>query len=189
MGDWNAKKWKPRDTWNNRQVWPGLQNEPVIIVVQSLTHVWLIATQWTAAGQASLSFTISQFPQTHVCWVGEAIQSSCPLSCLLFFPAIMSFPMSQLFISTGQSIGASASASVFKEYSGLISFSIDWFDLLAIHGTLKSLLQHHTLKASVLWHSDFFMVQLTSFHDYFHDFQNDSFDYTDLCWQSDVSAF
>ena len=59
-GRLECKRWKPRNTWNNRQVWPGLQNEPVIIVVQSLTHVWLIATQWTAAGQASLSFTISQ---------------------------------------------------------------------------------------------------------------------------------
>ena len=70
--------------------------------------------------------------------------------------------MSQLFASGGQSIGASPSASVLKvEYSGLISFRIDWFDLLAVQGTLKSLLQHHSSKASVLWHSAFFMVQLS----------------------------
>ena len=53
-----------------------------------------------------------------------------------------------------------------NEYSGLISFRIDWFDLLAVQGTLKSLLQHHSSKASILWHSAFFIVRLTSIHDY-----------------------
>ena len=65
--------------------------------------------------------------------------------------------MSQLFSSGNQSIGASASASVLPM---LISFRIDWFDLLAVQGTLKSLLQHHGLITSILWHSAFFMVQL-----------------------------
>ena len=72
--------------------------------------------------------------------------------------------MSQLFTSGGQSIGASASASASvlpNEYSELISFRIDWFDILAVQGTLKSLLQYHSLKASVLWCSAFFMVQLS----------------------------
>ena len=70
--------------------------------------------------------------------------------------------MSQFFTSGGQSIGVSASASVLPmNYSGLISFRIDWFDLLAVQGTLKSLLQHHNSKASILWHSAFFMVQLS----------------------------
>ena len=70
--------------------------------------------------------------------------------------------MSQFFTSDGQSIGASASASVLSvEYSGLISFRIDWFDLLAGHGTLKSLLQHHSSKASILQGSGFFIVQLS----------------------------
>ena len=70
--------------------------------------------------------------------------------------------MSQLFASGGQSIGVSASAPDLPiEYSGLISFRIDWFDLLAVHGTLKSLLQHHSLKVSFLQHSAFFMVQLS----------------------------
>ena len=67
--------------------------------------------------------------------------------------------MSQLFASGGQSFGASAVASA--QYSGLISFRIDWFDLLAVQGTLKSLLKHHSSKASVLQHSAFFMVQLS----------------------------
>ena len=67
--------------------------------------------------------------------------------------------MNQLFTSGGQSIRTSASAS--NEYSGLISFRIDWFDLLAVHGTLKSLFEHHNLKASTLWHSAVFLVQLS----------------------------
>ena len=73
--------------------------------------------------------------------------------------------MSQLFASDGQSIGASASASVLpmniQGGFGLISFRIDWFDLLATQESLKSLLQHHSLKASVIWCSAFFMVQLS----------------------------
>ena len=97
--------------------------------------------------------------------MGEAIQPSHPLSS----PSPPAFnlsqhqglPMSQFFASGGQSIGASASASVPPEYSGLISFKIDWFDLLAFQGTLKSLLQHHNSKTSVLQHSAFFIVQLS----------------------------
>ena len=107
--------------------------------------------------------------QTHVHQVGDAIQPSHPLSvvpfssCLQSFPASGSFPMSQFFASSGQSIGASASALVSpsKDYSRLISFRFDWFDLPAVQGILKNLLQHHGLKASILWHSVFFMVQLS----------------------------
>ena len=81
----------------------------------------------------------------------------------------------------------SFSISLPNEYSGLISFRMDWFDLLAVQGTLKSLLQHHSSKASILHHSAFFRVQpLTSIHDYW---KNHSFNYMDLCWQSNVSAF
>ena len=69
--------------------------------------------------------------------------------------------MSQFFTSGGQSIGVSASASVLPEYLGLISFRMDWLDLLAVQGTLKSLLQHHSLKALILRHSAFFTVQLS----------------------------
>ena len=85
-----------------------------------------------------------------------------PFSCLQSFPTSGSFPVSQLFTSGSQSIGASASASsLSNEYSRLISFRMDWFDLLAVQGTLKSLHQHHSLKASILWCSAFFMVQLS----------------------------
>ena len=78
------------------------------------------------------------------------------------FPASGSFQMSQLFASGGQTIGSfSFNISPSNEYSGLISFRMDWFDLLAVQGTLKSLLQHHSSKASILWHSAFFIVQLS----------------------------
>ena len=101
--------------------------------------------------------------------------SSCPQS----FSASGSFPMSWLFAFI---------ISPSNEYSELISFRIDWFDLLAVQGTLESLLQHHNLKESVLQRSAFFIVQLShlSIHDYW---KNNSFDYTDLCQQSDVSVF
>ena len=82
--------------------------------------------------------------------------------------------MSQFFASGGQNIGGfSFNISPSNEYSGLISFRIDWLDLLAVQGTLKSLLQHHSSKASILQGSAFFMVQLTSTHDYW---KNHSFD-------------
>ena len=80
----------------------------------------------------------------------------------------------------------SISLSPFSEHSGLISFRIDWFDLSAVRGTLKSLFQHHILRESILWGSVFFMVQLTSMH---NCRKNHSFDYTDPCQQSDLSAF
>ena len=87
--------------------------------------------------------------------------SSCPQS----FPASGSFQMSQLFTSGGQSTGVPASTSVLpvntQEYPGLISFRMDWLDLLAVLGTLKSLLQHHSSKASILLCSAFFIVQLS----------------------------
>ena len=81
--------------------------------------------------------------------------SSCPQS----FPASGSFQMSQLFASSSQSTGASISPS--NEHPERISFRMDWLDLLAVQGTLKSLLQHHSSKASILQHSAFFVVQLS----------------------------
>ena len=116
--------------------------------------------------QASLSFTISP-SQTHIHWIGDAIQLSHPF----LSPSPPAFNLSQnqglyhvseLFTSGGQCIwNFSFSISPSKEYSGLISFRIDWFDLLAVQGTFKSLLQWHSSKASILWYSIFFMVQLS----------------------------
>ena len=104
-----------------------------------------------------------EFTQTHVHRVRDEMPSShlilcCPLSsCLQSFPASGSFPVSQFFTSGGQSIGVSVS----NEHSGLISFRTDWLVLLAVQGTLKSLLQHHSSKASVLRCLAFFIVQLS----------------------------
>ena len=102
-----------------------------------------------------------EFAQTHVHRVGDDIQPSViPFSsCLQSFPASESFPMSQSFPSGDQKY-CSFSIIPFSENSGLISFRIDWFDLLAVQGTLKSLIQHHSSKASIL-HSAFFIVQLS----------------------------
>jgi len=95
-------------------------------------------------------------------WCHPTISSSViPLSsCLQSFPASGSFPMRQLFTSGGHSIGVSALASVLPKNTHLI-FRMGWLDLLAVHGTLKSLLQHHSSKASTLWHLAFFVVQLS----------------------------
>ena len=82
-------------------------------------------------------------------------------SCLQFFPASGSFLRSQFFTSGGQSIGVSVSACLSNEYSGLISFKIDWLNLLAVQGTPKSLLQHQSSKIPILWCSALFMVQLS----------------------------
>ena len=83
-------------------------------------------------------------------------------SCLQSFPASGSFQMSQFFTSGGQSIGVfSFNISPFNKYSGLISFRMDWLNLLAVQGILKSLLQHHSSKALILRCSTFFMVQLS----------------------------
>ena len=102
-------------------------------------------------------------------WCHPTISSSVvPFSsCLQSCPASGSLQMSQFFTSGGQSIGTSASVPI-SEYSGLVSFRIDWLDLLAVQGTFKSVLQHHSSKASILWRSAFFIVQLShpSIHDY-----------------------
>ena len=120
-------------------------------------------------------------------WWHPTISSSVvPFSShLQSFLAPGSFPMSQFFASGGQSIGVSASISVLPmNIQGWLPLWLDWFDLLAVQGTLKRLLQHHSSKASVLQCSAFLMVQLS------HNYQkNHSFDYTDLHRQSDVSAF
>ena len=209
------------------------------VVVQLPSHVWLCSPMDCSTPGFPVPHHLPEFAQVHVQWIGDAIPnisssvalfSSCPQS----FPASGSFPVSQLVLSGGQSIRASASASVLpkncccgvaksyptlcypmdciqptrllcpwdflskntgmdchfllqgifltkglnlsllhcrqmlyhwatweapsKEYSGLISFKIDWFDLLAVQGTFKSLLQHHSLKASILWCSAFFIT-------------------------------
>ena len=134
-------------------------------VVQLLIHVQLFVTPWTAAHQASLSFTISWSSSCQSSrWCHQTISSSViPFSsCLQSFSASGSSPVSQFFAWSGQSIGASASESVLPmSIQSWFPFRIDGFDLLAVQGTLKSLLQHHSLKASILRNSAFFMGQLS----------------------------
>ena len=126
--------------------------------IHSLSCVWLFATPWTAAHKASLSFTISQslFKLTSTVSV---MPSNHLILChpLLLLPSI--FPSIRVFSNESVPKCRSFNISPSNEYSGLISFRVDWFDLFAIQGTLKSLLQHHNSKASVLRCSAFFMVQ------------------------------
>ena len=135
---------------------------------------------------------LPELAQTHVHWVSDTIQ---PSSSLLFssppsfnFPSIRVYSNeSALHIRWPKYWSFNFSISPSNEYSGLISFRINWFDLLAVQGTLKSLLQYHSSKASILWHSSFFMVQFS--YPYMTTGKKHSFDYIDFYWQSNVSAF
>ena len=139
----------------------------MICCVQSLSCVRLFTTPWTAARQASLSFTVSQSLLKLVSI--ELVMPSIHLilCCLLLllssiFPSITIFSNESALRIRGLKYWSfSFSISPSNEYSGLISFRIEWFDLLAVQGTLKSLLQCNILKASVLWCSAFFTVQLS----------------------------
>ena len=142
-----------------------------------------LCNPWTAAGQASLSFTISQslFKLMSI----ELVMSSnhlilCHPLLLLpsIFPSIRVFSNESALKSAPEYWSFSFSISSSNEYSGLISFRIDWFHFLIIQGTLKSLLQQHNSKASILWCSAFFMAQLS------HPEKP-----TNLCQQSNASAF
>ena len=136
-------------------------NPPLGAVVQSLSCVQLFATPWTAACQASLSI-----PNARSLLKLMSIESVMPSNHLILchplllppsmFPSIRVFSNESFLRIRWWSFSFSISPS--NEYSGLISFRIDWFDLLAVQGTLKSVLQHHSSKASVLWHSAFFIA-------------------------------
>ena len=135
-------------------------------VVQLLSRVWLFVTPWTATHQASLSFTISwslfKFISIELVMPSNHLLL-CRLLLLLpsIFPSIRVFSSeSALHIRCPKYCSLRFSISPSNEYSKLIFFRIDWFDLLVVQGTLKSLLQHHNSKASVFQHSAFFMVQL-----------------------------
>ena len=137
------------------------------VVVQSLSCARLFATPWTVAHQASLSFTLSWI-LLQLLSVESVVPSNHLILChpLLLLPSV--FPSIRVF--SNQSVlhirwpnywSFSFSVSPSNEYSGLISFRVDWFDLFAVQGTLRSLLHHHSSKASILWHSAFFKVQLS----------------------------
>jgi len=139
-----------------------------IIVVQSHSNVQLFVTPWTVACQASLSLTISQ--SLHKLMSIESVMPPnhfilChPLLLMpsINFPSIRVFPNeSALLIRWPKDWSFSLNISPSNEHPGLISFRMDWLDLLAVERTLKSLLQHHSSKASILYSSAFFMVQLS----------------------------
>ena len=161
-------------------------------LVWSLSRVWLLVNPWV---DNTPGFPIyHQLPgptQTHVRCVSDAIQLSYPPS----FPSHPAFNLSSirvffnesaLFIRWPKYWSFSCNISPSNEHPGLISFRMDWLDLLAVQGTLKSLLQHHSSKASILWHSALFTVQLS------HPYMTTGKIYLWLdwlCWQSQVSAF
>ena len=145
--------------------------------VQKLSRIRLFATPWTAAHQASLSITNSRsllklmsielvMPSNHLILCHPLLLPP-PI-----FPSITVFSNeSVLRIRWPKYWSFSFSISPSNEYSGLISFRVDWLDLLAVQGTLKSLPQHHSSKASILQSSAFFIVQLISIHDYWKNSQ------------------
>ena len=136
-------------------------------VVQSLSRVWLFATSWTAARQASLSITNSR-SLLKLMFITSVMPSNHLILChpLLLLPSV--FPSIKVFSNESalrvrwpKYWSFSFSISPSNEYSGLISFRMDWLDLLAVQGTFKNLLQHHSSKASILQGSAFFIVQLS----------------------------
>ena len=135
--------------------------------VQLLSHVLLFATPWTAACQASLSITNSQSLLRLM-----SIESVMPCNHIILcrplllppsiFPSIRVFSYeAALHIRWPKYCSFSFNISPSNEHPGLVSFRMDWLDFLAVQGTLKSLLQHHSSKASILWCSASFMVQLS----------------------------
>ena len=151
----------------------------IIQSVQLLSRVQLFATPWTAAHQTSLSITNSQsllkLMSIELVMPSNHLILCCPLLLLpLIFPSIEVFPNESVFcIRWPKYWSFSFSISPSNEHPGLTSFRMDWLDLLAV-GTLKSLLQHHSSKASILWCSAFFTVQLS--HPYITTGKIHSFD-------------
>ena len=149
-------------------------------VTQSCLTLWNLMNRSTPG--LLVHHHLPAFTQTHVHWVNDVIQPSHPLSS----PSPPAFNLSQhqgLFqlVSSSHQVAKVLEFQLqhqsFHEYSGLISFRMDWLDLLVVRGTHKSLPQHHSSKASVLQCSAFFMVQLISIHDYW---KNHSLDYMNL---------
>ena len=138
----------------------------VVIQYSSVSHVQLFATPWTAACQASLSITNSWSLLKFM-----SVKSVMPFNHLILCrPLLLPAPIrvfsneSVLCIRWPKYWSFSFSISPSNEYSGLIFFRIDWFDLLSVLGALKSLLQHHSSKASILWHSAFFFLFNSHIH-------------------------
>ena len=135
--------------------------------VQSLSRVRFLGTPWTAAQQASLSITNSRSPPKLMS-IESVMPSNHLILCCPLLPLPSIFPNIKVFSNESalhmrwpNYWSFSFNISPSNEHPGLISFRMDWLDLLAVQGTLKSLLQHHSSKASILWCSAFFIVQLS----------------------------
>ena len=161
--------------------------------VQSLSRVLLFVTPWTAACQASLSITNS-WSLLKLMSIESVMLSNHLIFVIPFSSCIQSFPVIRVF--SNESVLHirwpkywifSFSISPSNEYSGLTSFRIDWFDLLAFQRTLKNLLPHHSSKASIPRHSAFFMVQLS--HPYMTTGKTIALTRRTFCRQSNTSAF
>ena len=157
-GGWRVKQW-------SGHAWP-FRPQLLLFSCQVMSSSFL-QTPWTAACQVSLSITISQSLPKFISIESVTPSNHLILCCLLLllpsiFPNIRGLSTeSVICIRWAKYWSPSFSISPSNEYSGLISFWIDWFDLLAVQGTLKSLPQHHSLKASILWCFGFFTVQLS----------------------------
>ena len=152
----------------------------IFVVVQLLSRVQLFSIPWTAAHQVYLSFTISWSLLKLVSIESVMPSNHLILHCsLLLLPSILSASRSCKWAFSSHHVVKVLELQLqyqsFSEYSGFISFKIDWFDLLTVQGTLKSLLQCHHSKATIPWLSVFFMVQCSHSYDYW---KNHSFDYT-----------
>ena len=151
-------------TWKNKKLWVFLCDPSVQFSHSVMSDS---ATPWTAARQTSLSKTKSQSPpkpmSIQLVMPSNHLILCHPLLLLLsIFPSIRVFSdESVLFMRWPEYWSFSFNIIPSNEHPGLISFRMDWLDLLAAQGTLKSLLQHHSSKASILWHSAFFIVQLS----------------------------
>ena len=185
--------------WEYQTTWPASWEAYLTLCriqfssVQWLSHVWLFASPWITARQASLSITNSWSSLKFMSMEWVMPSSHLILCCsLLLLPPIP--PSIRVFCNEStlrmrwpKYWSFSFSISPSNEHPGLISFRMDWLDLLAVQGTLKSLLQHHSSKESILWRSPFFMVQLS--HPYMTTGKTIFwFDYMDICWQSNISA-
>ena len=163
----------PNHTTNNTKLeWIGLQRFTSSVIftwpldnwlVQSLSHVPTLRSMDCSTPGFPVLHYLLEFTQTRVHWLSDAIQPSHLLS-----PSSLALNLSQhLFqwVSSSHQVAKALELQLqhqsFQEYLGLISFRMDWFDLLAVQGTLKSFLQHHSWKALILWCSAFFMVQFS----------------------------
>ena len=167
--------------WGLQRIWHLVTNTFLHMYTACVMYFALLIPQFSSVAQSCLTICVPmgcsmpgllvhhqllEFTQIHVHWVGDAIQPSHPLP----NHSPLAFNLSQLRVFSNESVlrirwpvywSFSFSISPSNEYSGLISFRMDWLDLLAFQGTLKSLLQHHTSKASILRCSAFFLVQLS----------------------------